>query len=384
MNRNRMLSLPAALLALILLTGCGAGRGVFANYRPIEALLLVETLGLDLADSGGLWLSAAAARDAEGVETLDAFAPGLVQGLEALQDRAGGGRVFFSHCQSFVLGEDYARRGVGGLFDYVERDIHTRMGAHLFVVRDSAAAALVAGGDSPQADVSALLAAVRSETEARGDSHVFDVRETAVALSEQGAGLICALRLIHAGESAEAGLSAVPAGYGILKDGRLVGYLDWGEARAASLLLGVLGRIPLSLTTSTGGAATVYMRCGAPEIRCRRREDGGLALDLRAAPEAELAAVEGGADWTDPAAAAALATAVNEAIRDDLDHVLARAKALDADFLALSRVLRRAGFDLKTLPADWLRTLEATVTVDTTLTRSDGLAAPLGVAGGGA
>ena len=368
--------ISAAALALGLLAGCSAGRGIYANYRPIEDLLPVETLGLD-ADGGALRLSAAVEKGFDsGADAVKAAAPGLVQGLAALQDRAGGGRVFFSHCQSFVLGEDYARAGVGGLFDYVERDIHTRMGTHLFVVRSGTAAARVTGC----ADVTALLAAVRAETTERGDSHVFDLRETAVAGSESGAALICALSLVQGDKE---GLSAVPAGYGILAGGRLAGYLDGGEARAASLLLGVLGSAALRIEAETGGAATVILRCAAPEIRCRRSAEGGVALDIRAATELELAAVEGGADWTDPAYQAALTAAVNETLRADMAAVLARSRAMGADFLGLTRALRRAGIDPGTLPPDWVKTMEFAITVEAVLTRSDGLGAPLGVAGGG-
>ena len=373
----RIKRIAAAALALGLLAGCSAGRGIYANYRPIEDLLLVETLGVDFVEAGALGLAAAVEKGTEGARAVEARATGLVQGLAALQDRAGGGRVFFSHCQSFVLGEDYARRRLEGLFDYVERDIHTRMGTHLYVVRGSAAAPLVAGA----ADVTALLAAVRSETGERGDSHVFDVRQTAVALSEQGAALICALRLVQ-GE--EGGLSAVPAGYGILVGGRLVAYLDGGEARAASLLLGVLGSAALEAALPGGGTATLTVRCGRPDVDCRRGPEGALALEIHAAPVIELAAAEGGADLTDPAAVAALTSAVNERLRADLEAVLMRAKAMDADFLGLGRALRRAGVDPAALPPDWLGALDITVTVEAALTRSDGMGAPLGMAGGGA
>ena len=373
----RIKRISAALLALGLLTGCGAGRGIYANFRPIEDLLPVETLGIDRIDGGALHLAAAVEKGTGSARAVEARAPGLAQGLEALQERAGGGRLFFSHCQSFVLGEDYARAGIGGLLDYVERDIHTRMGTRLYVVRESTAAALVAGGG----DVTALLAAVRSETDARGDSHVFDVRETAVALSEQGAALICALRPVRDGDGV---LSAVPAGFGLLVDGRLVGYLDGGEARAASLLLGVLGSAALEAELpADGGAATLVMRCGAPDIRFRRGADGALTAEIRAAPEIELAAEEGGADLTAPAAVAALTAAVNERFRADIKAVFMRAKAMDADFLGLGRALRRGGADPAALPPGWLCALDIEITVEAALTRSDGLGAPLGTTGGG-
>ena len=105
-------------------------------------------------------------------------------------------------------------------------------------------------------------------------------------------------------------------------------------------------------------------------------------MNIRAAPELELAAVEGGSDWTDPPAAAALTAAVNAALRDDLSAVLARSQAMGADFLALSRALRRGGVDPTALPPDWLETATFEITVDAELTRSDGLGAPLGTGGG--
>ena len=212
MARNRMAALAAAL-ALTALTGCGAGRGLAANYLPIEDLILVETLGLDRGDDGAVLLTASAG-GAEEACVLRAGAPALVPALAQLQDRAVRGRVIFAHTQSVVLGQAYAEGGVGDLFDFVERDIHTRMGAQLYVVRGGTAEALVTGAGEDWT-VSEALASVRGVTLSRGDSHVFDLRETAVALSEQGAALICALRPVSAGAGAPVVIS--PDCWSVLK-----------------------------------------------------------------------------------------------------------------------------------------------------------------------
>ena len=385
MNVSRLSRLGAAALALSLLSGCSLGRGVYSNYRPLEELQLVETLGLD-ADGDGLLLSACAPPDASGGgAVLSARAAALAPGLEALQDRAVRGQLFFAHTQYLVLGQGYAEAGVGALFDYVERDIHTRMGTGLFVVRDGTAAALVtgAGGDW---DVSGVLASVRRETAARGDSHVFDLRETAVDLSEYGAALICALRIVSSAGGVydvEPGLAAVPAGFGVLKDGRLIGFLDGREALAASLLRGTLGAVVVSVPDGSGGSVSVEVRCSRPEMRCSRTAEGGLLLEIAAKPEAVIAAADGGADVTDARALAAMTAALNEKVSDALAQTVSRAQAMDADFLALCRALRLEGVDPAALPADWLRTLTVRVTADTTLTRSYDMGAPAGMNGGG-
>ena len=385
MKAKRLSRLPAAVLALSLLTGCGGGRGVYSNYRPLEELQLVETLGID-AGEGGVLLSASAGTGAAGDgAVLSARAKALVPGMEALQDRAVRGQVFFAHTQYLVLGQAYAENGVAELFDYVERDIHTRMGTGLFVLRDAAASALVTGAGADW-DVSGVLSSVRRETAARGDSHVYDLRETAVALSEYGAALICALRLVGTEGGvydAAPGLSAVPAGYGVLKDGRLVGFLDGEEACAASLLRGTLGAQTRLLWEGSGGAVTVELRCPRPEIRCRHGEDGTLALEIAAKPEAVVAAAGGAAAVLDAGAPEAMAAALDAALREEITGVVRRAQAMDADFLALGRALRLGGVDPKSLPPDWLRTLSVRVSVDSTLTRSYDMGEPAKLNGGG-
>ena len=384
MNQFRLSRLIAAALALSLLSGCSLGRGVYSNYRPLEELRLVETFGLDL-DGDGLLLSASALPDASGGAVLSARAAALAPGLEALQDRAVRGQVFFAHTQYLVLGQSYAEAGVGGLFDYVERDIHTRMGTGLFVVRDGTAASLVTGAGADW-DVSGVLASVRRETAARGDSHVFDLRETAVELSEYGAALVCALRIVSSSGGVydvQPGLAAVPAGFGVLKDGRLIGFLDESEALAASLLRGTLGAVPVLLPDGSGGAVTVEVRCARPELRCSRTADGKLLLEIAAKPEAVIAAADGGADVTDASALEAMTAALNARVRDAIAHTVSRAQAMDADFPAFGRALRLSGVDPAALPPDWLRTLAVCVTADTTLTRSYDMGAPAGMNGGG-
>ena len=370
----RRISALAAALAL-LLCGCGQHRGIYANYRAVEDLQLVRTLGID-AGEDGLLLSAAAARPRDGAPTLlRRSAPSLPQGMAALQARTPRGQLYFAHTQYLVLGEAFAARGVAGVVDFVERDIETRMGTAMFVVRSGTAEALVTGSGEDW-DVNDVLSTVKAETAKRGDSHVWDVRETAVALSEYGAALICALRPVDTEESVSglpSGLAAVPDGFGILRDGALVGYLDGAEARAASLMLGTLGTVSREVG---GGAVTVDLSCGAPTFALYRAADGApCCLEIRAAPTAVLAYQDA------PADPSAVAADLNAALLEELMRILARSRAENADFLALGRALRTCGVDPALLPSDWLETLETRVLVETTVRHSYDLS---GQPGGGA
>ena len=383
---RRFAALAAALA--VLLSGCGQSRGIYSNYRPIEDLLLVRTLGIDAAGRG-LVLSAAAGRPQGGAPALlRRGASSIPQGMAALQSRSPDGQLYFAHTQSIVLGEDFAAGGIGELLDFVERDIRTRMGAALYLVRGGTAEALItgAGGDR---DVSEMLSTVRAETEARGDSHVFDVRETAVALSEYGAALICALRVVGAEDSvseAPAGRAAVPDGFGILRDGALIGFLPGAQARAAGLLLGKLGTVTREIPDGAGGTVTAELSCGAPEISFLRGADGsGDSLRIRVAPSAVIAALDTPReDILSAAALDALAAVIDETLRRDLEAILARSRAENADFLALKRALRTQGVDPDGLPADWLQSLDVRVEVETCVRHSYDMDAPAGMNGGGA
>lgn len=376
----KRLFFPLAALALLTLSGCGLSRGIYSNYRAIEELQLVRTLGLD-ADGGALVLSAAAARAQDGGAPVIArcAATGIPQGLDALQLRVPRGQLYFAHTQYIALGEDYAARGVGDALDFVERDIHTRLGASLFVVRDGTAEALLTGSGEGW-DVGDVLTEVLAETSRRGDCCVFDARETAVDLSEYGAALICALRLKDTQDSVfglPPGLTAVPDGYGILRGGALVGWLDGADARAASFVRGKLGTVTLAVPAG-GGTVTVELSAPPPEIELVSAE-GGIVLSLSAAPEAVIV----GQTETKPDTRS-LAAALDAQLREALERVLERARAENCDFLALTRALRTQGVAPAALPPDWLRTLDARVTVHTTVRPGYDMDARAGTDGGGA
>lgn len=370
----------------LLLSGCGQSRGIYSNYRPVEDLLLVRTLGIDAGD-GGLVLSAAAGRPQGGASALlRRGGSSIPQGMAALQSRTPNGQLYFAHTQSIVLGQSFAAGGVGALLDFVERDIGTRMGAALYVVRGGTAEALITGSGEGW-DVSDVLSTVRAETEARGDSHVFDVRETAVALSEYGAALVCALRTVETEGSVfglPAGLAAVPDGYGILLDGALVGFLDGAQARAAGLMLGKLGSVTREIPDGAGGTITVELSCGAPELKFVRGADGaGDSLRIHAAPTAVIAALDSAReDGTAAPSPDSLAAVIDETLRHELEAVLARSRAENADFLALMRALRTQGVDPDALPAGWLQSLDMHVDVETCVRHSFDLEAPAGTDGG--
>ena len=381
---------PIIIIVCMLLSGCGSSGSIYSNYRAIEDLQLVQTLGVDGA--GGHIALTVSAGQQEGESSpliLSRSAGTLLDAMDAVQDYSTRGELFFSHAQYIVFGQDYAENGIAEILDFVERDVHMRLGTELFVMRAGDAGALITGPGDAGFDIADELAAVKRDTENRGDSHVYTFRETAAALSEYGAALICALRsagtqgIVFPEQSSRV---AVPDGYGILRGDSLVGYLDGSSAAAASLLAGSPGTGPRSVPDGTGGAVTLEVG-GSADIRAEWNPDGSPApLKIKADLTAVVSELETDRRTVmDDETLTALSDALSAAVADDIRAVLRTSQALDADFLALAGVLRRS--DAKrfaALPDTWLQTLSFDIDVETKIAHSYDLGDPVQTEGGAA
>ncbi|MCD7903417.1 MAG: Ger(x)C family spore germination C-terminal domain-containing protein [Oscillospiraceae bacterium] len=379
---RRMIQSLTLLLVCSLLSGCSAGRSIYSNFRSLEDMRLVETLGFDL-DGSGITLSAAVGSGADAEPTVLRHRDfSILAAMERMQDYADKGQLFFAHTQYILLGRAAAENGVGALFDFVERDVHTRLESMLFLLEDGDAEALItdAGGES---GITGTLASLEQEAQFRMSGHAFSLRETAVALSEYGAALICMLRtaaLSDGGAPDAEGQTAVPAGYGVLKGGALVGTLDNAEAEITSLLLGETGSLRRGVPGDADSAVILSLEGVGAELSPTWNADGTpgavtVRLSLRGAV-AELSA-----DLALPEAALLEAEA-ETALTAEVCGVLARMQDLNADFLQLGRALRCSGGErFAALGPDWLQALRFDVRVDVTLDRSYDLERPVGMEG---
>jgi len=360
------------ILLLSLLSGCAGRRGIYANYRAVEELHLVRTLGADIAADGKIILSSAAGSAESGGAPLLLHSDGvsIPDALDALRARAIEGDLFFAHTQYVVLGQDYAEHGIEPLLDYMERNVQMRLGADLFILRGSDAVSVITGSDADGSDKTEMFGSVRRQLERRGDGHVYTVRETAAALSERGAALVCALKAEDASKDREpsesAGISVLPCGYAILRGEQLAGWAEGHTAEAISLLRGTLGHLPRSVPDGTGGSVTLEYS-GRATLHAAWNADGSPA-PLRV--QAHLTAAIAEADSArlremDTAALDAVSEALCAQVEEDLLGALSLSQALDADVLLLGRTLRlSSGRNFAALPADWLQQLEFDISAD--------------------
>ncbi len=349
--KRRASVLALTIIILLSQTGCGFTRGLYSNYRAIEQLQLVRTLGVDAAPQG-VKLSASGSMPTGGNTPIvyQYSDRDLISAADGLQDLSDTGQLFFAHTQNIVLGRAAAEQGIAELLDLVERDVHLRMGTQLFVLREGEAAAL-ASASAEGGDISAALDSVRQETEQTGKSRIRNFRETAVALEEYGAALVCALRSEDAAQqrAPERSAPAILAdGYGILKDGRLVGFLSGDDAEAVSLLFGDLGSVSRVVSDGSGGTVTLELCNSDASVRAVETGDAEapFAVVIRATLNAVIAEQSSDAeDLLAPEKLDAFSAQLAAQFRQDIENAVALSQTLDADFLALAKPLRLAGAD---------------------------------------
>lgn len=316
------------VLALLCLSGCA--RPLHA--RQLEELQPVQTLGYDAAP-GEVTVSVSDRKSAQGEDAVRMAARGesLVRACEELQNFTARGELFFAHVRFALAGEAAAKAGLSQLLDWFTRSAQARLRLPLFLVRGGSARELVTGSEDDAYEITALLSALEEQTRRRGELCCWTVLDILRALNEHGAALCCALEPREAGENApsaeEGALTALAAGYGVLKGDRLCGWLDPAEARGATILLNRAGEI--SYTLPDGDAlAVVTLR----SVRARR-EPGGEGR-ARVEAEAGLTALWAPGELT-PSRLAALEAALAERLGSECSSAIAASRDLGADFLGL-------------------------------------------------
>lgn len=362
--------LAAICLALtLLLTGCGGGS-IYSNYRELERLLPVRTLGMDSAPTGiRLSVSYSSPDENEAAGTIAQDGRSITSTMDLLQAISGSGQLYYSHTQYVIFGEDLARAGLGDELDFLSRDGRMRMGLLLFIVREGNASELVADSGGGSRDITSTLESIYRESRDRGGETALTCRETIRRLSEAGSALVCTVSPADsAGESSasDTGKTACADGYAIIKDGSLIDFLDSDLCPAASLLMGHGGTAAPVIELEDIGTFSLEMDSADAKISPVWSKDGSLdRIDIRV----ELVASVSEAHThilriTRPQILDALARQLETDYGNYIGRVLALSRQYDADFLDLIAHLRQSSASkADALPDNWLADLDFCVTV---------------------
>lgn len=268
-----MRSLALILACCLMLSGCSG----LPTSREMGDMALLRTMGVDTAPQGVAVTVSTGPRakglQAEGEKALvlSAREESLSAACLAMQGLSDS-YVFFGYVDQLLLGEDLAQAGIRPVLDYFARDVELGLGAQLWLIRDgSAQEAVESGGEE---GVDGRLSTLQTD----GKLGVAAISRTAgevyTDLLEQGAAFVPALMAEEAEDA-----SLTESGYGILKEDRLIGYLEGNAARGLELLA---GRAPAEVLTvkleDNPVSARVISSRATPRLLFREEVPVGLRL----------------------------------------------------------------------------------------------------------
>ena len=359
-----------ALSGVLLLSGCSATLLPYA--REMGDMALLRTMGVDAGEGDyQVEVTVSTGKRAYGLQgesqpslILSAQRESLSAACLAMQGLSDS-YVFYGYVDQLLLGEELTKRGVWPVLDYFAQDAQLGLGVQMWAIRGAnAAQAVQAGGES---GVESRLSTLQTDSEMGAAGASRTAGEVFSDLLERGSAYLPALRIQETDQEGQTAL--LEAGYAVLKDGVLAGYLEGESAKGLELLVNQVPSDVLEVPLSQG---RVVVRVTGSALVCTPRMEGEqlTAMDLNCRITAEVAEVEGELSQED---LEQVKQAVDSRQQRRLTQALERLQSWGADCVGLGQRLAMANpAQGETLLAAWpevFPSLPAQVSVETSLTR---------------
>ena len=369
---KRGLSLLIIICMLLSLSGCS---GIYSNFRELERLLVIQTMGIDFAEEGvGISLASGAKSDGSSPVRLFSTGVSVTSAVAHILSHSQEQELFLSHTSHVVLGEEAAKNGINGYLSYICRSPNLRTDIPLYIVKGGTAQEAVMQVGDGSKGISEVLEAVRANVDERGDSKAFSASDLLRDLERNGSGLVCAIEcspsIQEGGTKQEGGsgsssgtdsaespdstggsgsgeekqekqaLTAAAVGYGVIRGDRLCAYIDKEQAIGVGLLLNIVGISNIVVKDRYATPVTLELDQGSSEIKPVWAEDGSLEmLDIQIKAAANIAEIGGGGHFGEPDYEDYLTAQLETAVSERVSSVIQLSKTLQADFLGLGNIV---------------------------------------------
>ena len=261
---------------ILLLSGCGRG---LPQSREMDDMVLMRTMGVDAGEQPGeLLVTFSSNRRAKGLQAQEQ--PPLV--LSARSGSIGGAclavqgqsdsYVFYGHVDQLLLGEGLARQsGIVEALEYFSQDESLGLGAQGWLIREGSARDAIRSGEEKGVDD--RLTTLQEDSRMGSAGLTRTVGEVLTDLLEQQCAFLPGLQV-----SGQENGTLSEAGYGVLKEGKLVGWLTGEQARGLELARERPGAELYEMNGAVVRVDTANLTC-VPVVRNGQVE--GLELELR-------------------------------------------------------------------------------------------------------
>ena len=380
------------LLFMLFLTGCSSAGDVYSNYRDIENLQLVQTIGLDF-DDNGITLSVSSGNFPQNPSptVISCHAPSISSAMEEIQNYSSKQEFFYAHTRYVVIGESTAEHALENIIDYIERSPQMRMDVCLFILKDAKASDLMTKAINSQYELTEILSSIERNLQLIGDGEIFTCAEIAQSLSTSGSALISAISMattedtVFSTEDTEIALSE---GYAFVKDGTLLGFLNSKTSVGVNILQGRVGRSYFNLKDQNGNPVTIQLSNASTTLLPIWKSDGSLeSVTISVDAAASVVEVTTNADLYNETYLNDLEKKLSLSLLDRIQSVLKASQKYGSDFLELGKQIRlKDPIYFEKMPVEWkdvLPELSFTLSVNGKLNRTYSITDPANMNGGG-
>lgn len=368
--KNKVPTICIILSLTLLLSGCGS---VYSNYREVEQLLVIETMGIDYRP-GGVELSMAAGMKStvgKGPIRLTGSGESISAAMDQARNYSFEDELFCSQTNSILIGEEAARQGIESYLSYICQSPILRTDLPVFIIKGGSARDAILNTGDGQHGVAEILQGVTEYLQYRGSSHVFKAADIIRSSLRHGSALCCVLEYTDSAEPPVAGsqeqTSASPpvgspsgtsldsgskpdnqeggstqaktlavAGFGVLQGNRLVSYIDDELAIGVGFLINEVGISVIELSDAQGRPVVLEINDGRSRLIPRWDESGQLSgLDFDIKVSATATEINDDADLSDEDYINELTGALEDYVAALCARVLRLSSRLGADFLGL-------------------------------------------------
>lgn len=370
-----------AIFICIAITLTGCSKLTLNEYSAdIVKMELVETIGVDLDGEEVVVTASVESIDLEkGSKILTARGATVAGALEKLSVLSTKERVFIDHTNHYVIGESAALRGVEKYLDFVERDMNMRISTPVYIVKNQNAGEVMNDLVDEGANISLSLETINKGLNFLSDSYVFTCADVAKNLMETGNALIPAVKL----EKNEAvnGTVLAPDGYAVLKEGKLVKYIDNELAAGVNIFLSEMKPGIIEVLNEEGKNAAFQIKLDECSVKPIYSNGNLEQVDVEVSISATIDELNEGIDIYDERVLHYFSEQISNVILKKGQEVIKLSQAMASDFLDLGRKVKiKAPIQYASLEETWsdiFPELEIKLSVETEIMRTYFITQPI-------
>lgn len=336
------------LLISLPLSGC---YGIYSNFREIEQLQVMETMGFDANETGFLVSMASGVQSGESNSIVRLCGEGstIHSAIEQAGSRSFSNALFCYQTGYLLIGEETAKENLAPILSYVCQSPVLRTDLPVFLLSDATAQDVIFSSGDSRHGITEIMQGVMDSARSQVGGRIFRVSDLVRGQERHGCALAFVLSFSDAQQLPDQDSDNKPAktlsvsGLGIVNNNKLIRILPMEEALGLCFLLNQVGTHSVTVTDPNQRPVVLEISEGSTTMLPQWREDGSLkGLHISVQAKASLSEFTDRGNWNREEYADAVTAALEETLVQQISQTLRLSSRLRTDFASLGNRLEQS------------------------------------------